>query len=389
MWLRLADLLRCPACKGALRLDVFEHTTVSVAPDLAARARDRGILDGRFAERVEAGALLCDMCQAMFPIVDGLPVMLCYRTPMHARLAEQFASRLGILERTHRALDHEPATGERAVMESFSKEWLAYHYDGVIWEMSYADHEARFLQEIGPALHRADTTTFLEVGCGIGITTQLAHKNSSADAVGLDLSLAVWKASRHYRDNPFLHFVQASVFAMPFAAHTFDIIYSRGVLHHTVSTERAFRSMAQLCKPNGTAYLWVYGIGSIRETLFRRLVYGLEAALRPALSTAPDSLPARAFLTAMGAGYVLFNALRRATNPAIQPLTLERGIHAARDRFTPRFAHRHELAEVVKWFREAGFERPEVLDWRAMPAADHDDFRRNVGVRGILKAVAT
>src|SRR5437764_12786766 len=111
-------------------------------------------------------------------------------------------------------------------MASFSKEWLDYDYDGVIWEMSYDDHERRFLQEIGPALTASGVKTFLEVGCGLGVTTQLAHKNSHADVVGLDLSLAVWKANRHYKDNPFLHFVEGSVFAMPFADRSFDLIYS-------------------------------------------------------------------------------------------------------------------------------------------------------------------
>ena len=72
------------------------------------------------------------------------------------------------------------------------------------------------------------------------------------------------------------------------------------------------------------------------------------------------------------------------TNSAIQPLTLSRGVHAARDRFTPRYAHRHQASEVTAWFQRAGFDRMEVLDWRIMPPADHDDFRRNVGVRGSL-----
>jgi hypothetical protein len=71
-------------------------------------------------------------------------------------------------------------------------------------------------------------------------------------------------------------------------------------------------------------------------------------------------------------------------NRAIQPLNLSRGIHAARDRFTPRYAHRHQVNEVTGWFRRAGFDNIEVVDWKDMPAADHDDFRRNVGVRGRL-----
>jgi hypothetical protein len=62
-------------------------------------------------------------------------------------------------------------------------------------------------------------------------------------------------------------------------------------------------------------------------------------------------------------------------------------LHAARDRFTPEFAHRQDADEVCRWFREAGYVALQVVDWRAMPSADHDDFRRNTGVRG-RRAVA-
>lgn len=384
MWMRFADTLRCPCCRGALALDAFERTTVELPNDAIELARRNGVHDERFDQWIESGVLLCKPCSAMYPIIDGLPILLCYPTPMHAEFVRRHSGSGLQRHASYRFVEREPAEGERAVMNSFSKEWLEYDYDGVIWEMSYEDHERRFLQEMGPALTHGSPRNFLEVGCGLGITTYLAHKNGRLDAVGLDLSLAVWKASRHYRSNPFLHFVEASVFALPFAPQSFDLIYSRGVLHHTMSTQRAFAEVAPLCRPGGTFYLWVYGLGSIRETLFRRAVYGLERGVRPVLSNAPDSLPARAFLTAMGAGYVVFNGARRALNPSIQPLNLSRGVHAARDRFTPRFAHRHAAEEVARWFTQAGFEPPEVIDWRIMPPADHDDYRRNVGVRARL-----
>jgi ubiquinone/menaquinone biosynthesis C-methylase UbiE len=312
--------------------------------------------------------------------------MLRYTTPIHAEFLRRHAGRALEPYGGYRFLEMEPMSGERNVMDSFSEEWLAYDYDGVIWEMSYEDHETRFLREIGSALDAPGVRSFLEVGCGLGITTYLAHKNSGADAVGLDLSLAVWKASRHYRQNPFLHFVEASVFALPLRPASFDAIYSRGVLHHTVSTSKAFEAMVRLARPGATVYLWVYGIGSIRETLFRRLAYGLERVFRPLLSASPNSLPARAFLGTMGAGYVAFNGMRRLSNPSIQPLTLARGVHAARDRFTPKYAHRHAVDEVTGWFRLAGLGAIEVIDWKIMPPADHDDFRRNVGVRGRVVA---
>jgi hypothetical protein len=79
-------------------------------------------------------------------------------------------------------------------------------------------------------------------------------------------------------------------------------------------------------------------MGSIRETLFRRIVYALECVIRPVLSEKPNSIPAKVFLNAMGIGYLCFNGARRMFSPTIQPLTLSRGVHAARDRFTPKYA---------------------------------------------------
>ncbi|PYX62529.1 MAG: hypothetical protein DMG78_33095, partial [Acidobacteria bacterium] len=145
--------------------------------------------------------------------------------------------------------------------------------------------------------------------------------------------------------------------AMPFDDRSFDVIYSRGVLHHTFSTEKAFECVAPLCRSGGTVYLWVYGMGSIAETAFRRVMYAVERVFRPTLSAAPNWLGAKLFLGAMGVGYVMFNGARRMVNPAIQQLTLARGIHAARDRFTPKYAHRHESSEVTAWFRRLGFDR--------------------------------
>src|SRR5688572_15017354 len=109
--------------------------------------------------------------------------------------------------------------------------------------MYSSDHERRFKSELGR--YRPDPVKpgrFLELGCGIGITTHMAQKNFGVDAVGVDLSLAALKATARYRDNPFLHFVQGSVFYLPLEQQSFDVIYSRGVLHHTYSTERAFKS---------------------------------------------------------------------------------------------------------------------------------------------------
>ena len=118
----------------------------------------------------------------------------------------------------------------------------------------------------------------------------------------------------------------------------------------------------------------------------RVILYALESVTRPIVSRAPDSLPAKAFLGAMALAYMIFNRGRRLTNREIQPLTFRRAVHAARDRFTPKYAHRHPAEEICGWFKSCGFDDVTVLDWRDMPPADQDDFRRNVGVRAIRAA---
>jgi SAM-dependent methyltransferase len=335
--------------------------------------------DADFTCFVNEGILLATAGGHMYPVSRGLPILLPYRTEIHETFAKRSARELEKF-RGYRFASETPAPGEREVCRSFSQEWLAYQYDGVLWEVSYEDNRRRLVAEIGLEADSWKVLTFLEVGCGIGVTTFQAQQLSGGDAVGMDLSLAVLRATYQFRTNPFLHFVQASAFAPPFEPSSFDIVYSRGVLHHTWSTRRAFLSVAPLCRAGGRIYLWVYGPGSISASLARLGAYAAEALLRPVLSRAPASL-ATVALTPIAAGYIAFNALRRWHQRDVQPYTFDRALHAARDRFTPRYAYRQSADEVTAWFREAGCGDVELVDWRQVPAADQDDYRRNTGVR--------
>lgn len=385
MWARFVKRLCCPLCQSQFDLSVFQETRVAVSKEDVILAKRQGLLDSDFSRRIDAGLLLCHQCKTWFPVFRGLPVLLPYATPVHAEFVAQFQGMLSQEPLSYRFPARQPVRGERFVLNSFSKEWLEYDYDGVIWELSYEELEKRFQREMGLPSGEKEGLDFLEVGCGLGITTYFAFARYRADAVGIDLSLAALRASEQYKTNPFLHFVQASVFCLPFPAESFDLLYSRGVLHHTHSTEEAFKAMARHCRPGGSFYLWVYGKGSIQETLFRRLAFLGEALTRPLLSRSPDSWAARAFLSCAGIGYLAYNACHRLWNPETQALSFRRAVHAARDRFTPRYARRHATQEVMGWFEQAGFEDIDVLDWRIMPPAEQEDYRRNVGVRGIRR----
>lgn len=388
MWKRFANRFRCPLCLGALELSAFAQQRVIVDDSYLERAAEQNVLDDDFSVYIDAGMFCCDRCEVAFPIFKGLPVLLPYATKLNEQFAHEWSAELRRMPRRVRFPDRAPVPGERFVLSSFSTEWLAYDFDGVIWEMSYSDHEKRFLAELGAYRPVAGQGMFLELGCGIGITTDLAQKNFGVDALGVDLSLAALRATQRFRANPFLHFVQASVFYLPLPHDAFETVYSRGVLHHTYSTAEAFASLARFCREGGTTYLWVYGPKSINDNGLRRSLYLAERTIRRLLRGRDSGLLASAILYPLAGAYVLFNRARTAGDPTVQRYNFQRALHAARDRFTPEFAHRHDFSEVSEWFAQAGFTNVEVVDWRSMPSADHDDYRRNTGVRGRKSLVA-
>jgi SAM-dependent methyltransferase/uncharacterized protein YbaR (Trm112 family) len=389
MWKRFHKRLCCPSCGSSLELAVFNALVCSLQEQHLSFAKEANLLDDDFNKYVKDGCLPCRTCNVYYPILNGLPVMLSYATSVHEQFANQFKDQLksaGL--RGYHLPCGEPVVGEHFVLKSFSKEWGDYDYDGVLWDASYQDLEERVCQEINLPGNEKGNRTFLEVGCGLGVTTYLAQKNYGADAVGVDLSHSVFQASTHFRLNPFLHFVQASVFSLPFEKRSFDAVYSRGALHHTFSTFEAVKSLTEYCRGGGLFYLWVYGTNSIEDNWFRKMLYTVETAVRPFVSEHPESLVSNAFLNSIALGYLVYNKFRRLKDQQVQRYTFGKAVHAARDRFTPKFAHRHETQEVAGWFKKFGYERIEVVDWQLMPSVEQDDFRRNVGIRGIRKSPA-
>jgi hypothetical protein len=58
-------------------------------------------------------------------------------------------------------------------------------------------------------------------------------------------------------------------------------------------------------------------------------------------------------------------------------------LHAARDRFTPRYVHRHSEEEVRGWFHSAGYINANSVTQREFPKLFPVDFMWNTGVAGV------
>jgi ubiquinone/menaquinone biosynthesis C-methylase UbiE len=112
----------------------------------------------------------------------------------------------------------------------------------------------------------------LEIGVGMGADLVRFGK-AGAKAVGIELSIRSLSLARHNaeinRVVPTL--ANADAESLPFADHTFDLVYSWGVLHHTPDTERAVREVHRILKPGAECRVMLY---------HRRSLVGLQCYIR-------------------------------------------------------------------------------------------------------------
>lgn len=102
----------------------------------------------------------------------------------------------------------------------------------------------------------------LEVGPGAGGHSALFAKHG-AHMTSLDITPARARATEaKFRlmgeRASECHAVNGDSENLPFADATFDIVYSNGVLHHTLDTEKAIAEVLRVLKPGGRAVIMLY-----------------------------------------------------------------------------------------------------------------------------------
>lgn len=88
----------------------------------------------------------------------------------------------------------------------------------------------------------------LDLGCGTGTAGNGLHK-AGMRVVGADLSLPCLHVARRRLDSV----VRADASALPFADHVFDVIVSRGALHHLADADAALAEAHRVLRPGGRA----------------------------------------------------------------------------------------------------------------------------------------
>lgn len=331
--------LRCPACFGELETRSF------------AEGSD---------DAVETGALVCERCRVAYPIEAGVPVLLRFSTAFHEWFSGEYASRLA--ELGDYSLPHDtPREGEIGVQETFTDEWNLLHEDELSFGYTHDELVAlnrrvwlRWLDQL-PAAERP--SEILEVGCGGGAETlALQELTGAEDIFAIDLNFSLLSRSEELRDLPGVTFVVASLFDLPFAQESFDLVYCEGVLHHTYSTAEAFAAIAPKVRLGGHQFIWVYGlednhIRGVSRFKQRRHQF-IEAVVRPVVSRLPGPVRDAFFKSVTSVWHLRQRQLARHKDKWQRASTE----HHLRDWLSPRYAHRHGYNEVIEWFEASGME---------------------------------
>lgn len=367
---------RCPLSGEALELHVFEEREIEPSDEQRARARAAGLPDTVWRQ-VRSGFLVAPTRKFYYPIIRSVPVLLDFDNPAYDLFDEIHGDRRDEWKAWRRPVG-KSRPGELLTQKSFTAEWNGLKDDELTFTYSHAEREDFIRMELGgvpaelPAGHRT-----LDIGCGFGLESRFLANVTGRVVFGIDLNLSLFHAPEELLADPLANLAIASAFAPPFEKGAFDLVYSHGVLHHTYHTRRAFESVIRFKKSDAPIVIWVYALEDPnRGKMKKKIGYLMELFWRPKLAAMPAPL--------QGA-IIRFLAWRhfrsyRKTGLKRDDWKFKNSVHSMRDRWTPRYAHRHSFHEVISWFLERGM-KYELLD----PIAYRAAFQRNligIAIRG-------
>lgn len=137
-----------------------------------------------------------------------------------------------------------------------SEEFFAEHTNLVLEDCFEGAMDPR----IFPASPKSVTTKVLDAGCGIGFWLEQFANEGFTNLTGLDISEEGLRLAR-LRLNFLGHsfpLIRGDIEDMPFESNSFDHINCQGVVHHTVSPERAIAEFARILRPGGSLGISVY-----------------------------------------------------------------------------------------------------------------------------------
>jgi len=235
------DLLACPECGKSLEL---------VSAD-------------------QKHLLMCNICNIVHPVIDGIPVILTLTTrnpSLEAAAIKQFAEINNLDVNVKRAclntIGHLNSIPEADGWEwEDEKHWSAVYENRMAETPAEARWNARQWQRqpiIDPILKAGDLASkrILDIGCGEGQNFRLFFKNTCKKDciyIAADISMNALLLNRTYnkKTETAVLYVLCSADNLPFQRTSVDIVCFFGILHHSRLKEKNIALASKLVKSSG------------------------------------------------------------------------------------------------------------------------------------------
>jgi SAM-dependent methyltransferase len=238
------------------------------------------------------------------------------------------------------------ACADRKYRRDFARQWVLWEQGklgdrNLVYGNNPKEYFRAFLEHASLTEAELASKKILEVGFGHGRHLALVQQYCPT-AYGLDLSRPL--ASAKLRPGSAFF---GNLFQIPFAAHQFDLVICRGVIHCTPDPKKAFACLAEQVAEDGLLYmggLYEPGKGNL---MLRKIFPGLwnyPEWARLGLASASSVL--RAAIECKRTRNFSFSAFKRHYK------------HYKLDMFDvicPRWTSVHEEAEVIGWYKAQGF----------------------------------
>jgi SAM-dependent methyltransferase len=333
MQYELLRYLRCPVSKTELQFQLIEEFEKNY--------------EGSTVREIKSGLLFSSL-GFVFPVINGIPRMLVeavydYRSFLQQRVPD-YTNRLRQLTTSQSQLLNECISGNKKTKKSFEWEWnfLDAQKKDKIWEKDIASLTDIFLSETGLSIQDVNHKLTIDVGSGHGLMTSAIASLTNTTAIGVELSKAVENAYVHnQRSNAW--FVQADLRYLPFAAGTFDVLYSSGVIHHTKNTHESLLCIESSLKVGGLLCIWLYHPQ-------KNLYHSIALLLRKVISKLPVQL---AFVLISIFIFPFTYLIKKIKNK--RPVNYREELIYLFDSFTPEFRDEVPKEKAMEWLKEMNY----------------------------------
>jgi 2-polyprenyl-3-methyl-5-hydroxy-6-metoxy-1,4-benzoquinol methylase len=252
---------------------------------------------------------------------------------------------------------------EERTRRAFEIEWQRFGGEERIYGGTAAESMRLLFEEFGQPELTAQWVRgrrVLDGGCGHGRYVR-GMAELGADAYGIDLGLGIDVAARRCAGLDNVALVQGSLLEPPFAPQSFDLVFSKGVVHCTPDPPGAVRRMAELVKPGGYLFVWVYPRYPKWFLVSQELIRQVTKRMPPRL------LIPLCFAAAPLLGVVLQRGVGVKTHATAAGRSFDRTrlrekAQMIYDWYSPWYQSYHSPQELTEWLRQSGF-----IDLRSCP----------------------